>query len=222
MPEGFRDRMTARQHPRACGCCGSSATAPNCCRPPTIRRCRSPASRRTISPTLAGWWRGADIGERLMLGLLTPRPRRARRSRRGARRSAALSRRCSRPGCIASAPAEDAPLDDAIAAAVHALIGGAGSVLASAQFDDLVGETVATNLPGTDRERPNWRLKAERRRRRRLRRRPRAGDPRGAGQGADIDRPRLLTGRAPRTKRRRRRPCRNRPPCPCALSISKP
>ena len=62
-------------------------------------------------------------------------------------------------GLIASAPAEDAPLDDAIAAAVHALIGGAGSILASAQFDDLVGETVATNLPGTDRERPNWRLK---------------------------------------------------------------
>ncbi len=42
---------------------------------------------------------------------------------------------------------------------MHALIGGSGSLLASAQFDDLVGETVATNLPGTDRERPNWRLK---------------------------------------------------------------
>ena len=54
---------------------------------------------------------------------------------------------------------EDAPLSDAIAAAVHALIGGSGSILAHAQFDDLVGETVATNLPGTDRERPNWRLK---------------------------------------------------------------
>ena len=33
-------------------------------------------------------------------------------------------------------------------------------MLAHAQFDDLVGETVATNLPGTDRERPNWRLKS--------------------------------------------------------------
>jgi glycogen operon protein len=26
-----------------------------------------------------------------------------------------------------------------------------------AQADDLAGETVAVNLPGTDRERPNWR-----------------------------------------------------------------
>jgi 4-alpha-glucanotransferase len=32
-------------------------------------------------------------------------------------------------------------------------------MFAHAQFDDLVGETIATNLPGTDRERPNWRLK---------------------------------------------------------------
>jgi glycogen operon protein len=32
-------------------------------------------------------------------------------------------------------------------------------MFAHTQFDDLVGETIATNLPGTDRERPNWRLK---------------------------------------------------------------
>ena len=56
-------------------------------------------------------------------------------------------------------PDEDAPLEDTIAAAVHAFIGSAGSILAHAQFDDLVGETLATNLPGTDHERPNWRLK---------------------------------------------------------------
>ena len=29
--------------------------------------------------------------------------------------------------------------------------------MASVQFEDLAGETIATNLPGTDRERPNWR-----------------------------------------------------------------
>jgi glycogen operon protein len=62
-------------------------------------------------------------------------------------------------GLIKVAPKEDAPLDGATAAAVHALIGSAGSILASAQYDDLVGQTIATNLPGTDRERPNWRLK---------------------------------------------------------------
>ena len=33
------------------------------------------------------------------------------------------------------------------------------SLIAIAQLDDLVGEFTAVNLPGTDRERPNWRRK---------------------------------------------------------------
>jgi glycogen debranching enzyme GlgX/4-alpha-glucanotransferase len=108
--------------------------------------------------TLAGWWRGADIAEKLQLGLLTLRAAgeaiAARLEEKRGLVAALLS-----AGLVASAPPEESPLDDATAAAVHALVGSAGSLLASAQFDDLVGEAVATNLPGTDRERPNWRLK---------------------------------------------------------------
>ena len=47
-------------------------------------------------------------------------------------------------------------MSDAFAAAVHAFLAGAGSLLASAQFDDLAGERAAADLAGTDRERPNW------------------------------------------------------------------
>ena len=50
-------------------------------------------------------------------------------------------------------------MSDALAGAVHAFLADAGSLFASAQFDDLAGERIATNLPGTDRERPNWRHK---------------------------------------------------------------
>ncbi|HEY1453587.1 MAG TPA: 4-alpha-glucanotransferase, partial [Roseiarcus sp.] len=108
--------------------------------------------------TLAGWWQGADIAERLSLGLLTlaragEEIARRREEKRG------LIAALVTAGFIDSGPSEDAPLSEAIAAAVHGLIGAAGSILAHAQFDDLVGETVQTNLPGTDRERPNWRLK---------------------------------------------------------------
>ena len=96
-----------------------------------------------------------------MLGLLTPtHASDAIATRREAKRglvAAILS-----AGLIASAPDDEAPLSDALAAAVHAFIGGAGSILAHAQFDDLIGETVQTNLPGTDRERLNWRLKVGR------------------------------------------------------------
>ena len=109
-------------------------------------------------PTLAGWWQGADIAEKLSLGLLTLRAAGEAVAARLEEKRGLIAALLS-AGLIAAAPAEDAPLDDLTAAAVHALIGGSGSLLASAQLDDLVGETVATNLPGTDHERPNWRIK---------------------------------------------------------------
>ena len=148
----------AGQHPGHAGASGSSARALNSCRPQPIRRCRSPASRRTISrrspaggaaPTSPSASRSGSLPSRAAGEAIAAR----REEKRG------LVAALVSAGLLSSSPAEDAPLDDATAAAVHALIGGAGSVLAHAQFDDLVGETVATNLPGTDRERPNWRLK---------------------------------------------------------------
>ncbi len=108
--------------------------------------------------TLAGWWQGADIAEKLSLGLITLRTAGEAVAERLEEKRGLVAALLS-AGLIGAAPAEDAPLDDAIAAAVHGLIGRSGSLLASAQFDDLVGETAATNLPGTDHERPNWRLK---------------------------------------------------------------
>jgi glycogen operon protein len=108
--------------------------------------------------TLAGWWQGADIAERLALGLFTlAQAGEAIAERREEKR--ALLRALATAGLVVPRR-EDGPLPDDTAAAVHGLIGGSGSIFAHAQFDDLVGETVATNLPGTDRERPNWRLKS--------------------------------------------------------------
>ena len=77
-------------------------------RPPPIRRCRSPASRRTTSPTLAGWWRGTDIAELLSLGLRSL-ARRPRRSRRGARKSETLIAALLAAGLIDAAPGRGRP-----------------------------------------------------------------------------------------------------------------
>jgi 4-alpha-glucanotransferase len=49
------------------------------------------------------------------------------------------------------------PMTPALAAAVHALIAGTPSLLALVQADDLAGEILAVNLPGTVQERENWR-----------------------------------------------------------------
>jgi glycogen operon protein len=48
------------------------------------------------------------------------------------------------------------PADDLMAAA-HVMLARAPSALLLVQADDLAGETEPLNVPGTDRERPNWR-----------------------------------------------------------------
>ena len=110
-------------------------------------------------PTLAGWWQGADVAERLSLGLIGPDHAVHALAERLAEKEALL-RALAAAGLIDQRPSLDAPLTEALAAAIHALVARSGSVLASAQLDDLAGETIATNLPGTDKERPNWRHRA--------------------------------------------------------------
>jgi glycogen operon protein len=50
-------------------------------------------------------------------------------------------------------------LTAATAAAVHDFVARSNAALVLVQADDLAMETIPTNLPGTDRERPNWRRK---------------------------------------------------------------
>ena len=93
--------------------------------------------------TLAGWRTGADIAERAALGLLDPTLASAANAERAVEQSAL-------------AQAVGGPPD---AAAVHGFIAATPCMLVLTQADDLAGEAMAVNLPGTDRERPNWRRK---------------------------------------------------------------
>jgi len=102
-------------------------------------------------PTLAGFWTGADLRERAALGHL-PDLDAAMAER--ARDIAALRDLLAREGML---PEGDGLLDDTLAAAAHALVARTPSALMLVQAEDLAGETIAVNLPGTDRERPNWR-----------------------------------------------------------------
>jgi glycogen operon protein len=107
-------------------------------------------------PTLAGWWAGADIAEKARLGLMSPYDEQQAVDAR-AREKRELAEALIEAALIAEAPDFDLPLPDSLAGAVHGFLARAASTLATAQIDDLAGETIATNLPGTDRERPNWR-----------------------------------------------------------------
>jgi len=107
-------------------------------------------------PPLAGWWDGVDIDERLDLGLMTPDEAQAARAVRADDRRALLDALAHEGLSPPSAEARG-PLTPALAAAIHAFIAASAAALAVAQVEDLAGERMAVNLPGTDRERPNWR-----------------------------------------------------------------
>jgi glycogen operon protein len=104
--------------------------------------------------TLAGFWEGTDLAERESLGLLGDAA--ASRAERAADR-AALLEALDMQGLRPAGATAETPMDDALAAAIHALVAMAASAMLLVQVEDLAGETVAVNLPGTDRERPNWR-----------------------------------------------------------------
>src|SRR5262249_32981429 len=110
-------------------------------RPPASYPARAVACVSTHDlPTLAGWVSGADLEERAALHLLHS-PERAT-AERAAEQSALKE---------AGLGAEPTPQ------ALHTFIASTPCQLVLAQADDLAGETMAINLPGTDRERPNWR-----------------------------------------------------------------
>ena len=101
-------------------------------------------------PPLAGWWSGVDIDERAALVLLSPEDAASERAARAADKAALLA--------ALGRPADSGPATSpALAAAVHAFIAATPCALTMIQAEDLAGETVPVNLPGTDAERPNWR-----------------------------------------------------------------
>jgi glycogen debranching enzyme GlgX/4-alpha-glucanotransferase len=126
-------------------------------RPPAYWPSRAAACVSTHDlPTLAGWWEAADIAERVSLGLLDPVATQRALTER-ATDKAALLVLLHQEGLFDETPDMDGPIVPVLAGAVHALIAVSPALLALVQADDLGGETVAVNLPGTDRERANWR-----------------------------------------------------------------
>ena len=110
-------------------------------------------------PTFAGWWEGADLHERATLGIIPM-----------ATLGDALATREQEKAALITALVAEGMLDDpgdavldaaAVVPAAHAYVASARSALVVAQTDDLAGERIAVNLPGTSTERPNWRRKIE-------------------------------------------------------------
>ncbi len=101
-------------------------------------------------PTVAGWWRGADIELRARLGLSSDTDAQRPRDR------AALWRACVKAGVAEGAVP---PPDDPTPAVDAALgfVASSPSPLAIVPIEDVLGLSEQPNLPGTIDEHPNWR-----------------------------------------------------------------
>jgi 4-alpha-glucanotransferase len=128
-------------------------------------RIRPPADWRRLAtacvsthdlPTLAGWWNGADIREKHALGLLDDAAADLADAGRIHEKTMLIGL-LREQGLLAGDVDLNQPMPDRVAAAVHGFVCSTPALLALVQADDLAGDTVAVNLPGTDRERPNWR-----------------------------------------------------------------
>ena len=98
-------------------------------------------------PTFKGWQNNADLAELAALGLI-PKDSLSERKHERTREHLALK---DTAGTAADAS------DETVASAIHAAVSNAPCLLALVQTDDLAGAIEGVNLPGTDRERPNWR-----------------------------------------------------------------
>ena len=110
-------------------------------------------------PTLAGFWKGADIEARRQAGVLDDSGYHARwedRAREKQRMLDALSRAALLPHDF-SRDARDLPeLDAVLHQAVIAFLASTPSMLMLINQEDLTGEIYQQNLPGTTSQYPNW------------------------------------------------------------------
>jgi 4-alpha-glucanotransferase len=111
-------------------------------------------------PTLRSFWEGRDIELRHELGLyptaeLEQTVREAR-----ARDRAALLAALNQQGLAPASPATpDEPFTAELARAIHVYLARSSAILAAVQIEDLIGMEDPVNVPGTDREYPNWQRK---------------------------------------------------------------
>ena len=111
-------------------------------------------------PTLAGFWNGCDIDVRAGLGLFADggAVQRAREERQQEKRR--MVRAVSAVGLLPAGVTEESaamqPMTAELCRALHVFLARTPSWAVLANLEDLLGETVQTNVPGTVERYANW------------------------------------------------------------------
>ena len=111
-------------------------------------------------PTLKGWWEGADIAEKLELGLLSEEDaRKERETRREDRRL--LLDALAREGLLAEGVESDGAFSDALARRRACLCGARAGAAGDGASRRSRRRSDRGQFAGNGRERPNWRRKLD-------------------------------------------------------------
>ena len=118
-------------------------------------------------PTIDGWWRAADVELRLRYGLIDAAAAKTQSDLRVIERAQLLdhlvwvklltAEQSAEAAAAGSNP--DAPLPAALVVAIHRFLSRGASRMLAVRIEDLVGETLPVNLPGTVDDYPNWKRK---------------------------------------------------------------
>jgi 4-alpha-glucanotransferase len=111
-------------------------------------------------PTLRSFWEGRDIELRRRLNLYPSAAIEGDVIREREHDRALLLRALEEQGLKPAQPATPFdPFTAALAHALHLYLARSATALVALQIEDLLGETLPVNVPGTDREYPNWQRK---------------------------------------------------------------
>jgi 4-alpha-glucanotransferase len=108
-------------------------------------------------PTIAGWWRGADLKLRAELDQFGPGQSLEAEQHNRQRDREAMWRALEDAEVVQRGFVPDADAAASVTDAAIAFLAKSQSQLALAPVEDLMGVTEQTNLPGTTNEHPNWR-----------------------------------------------------------------
>jgi 4-alpha-glucanotransferase len=111
-------------------------------------------------PTLRSYWEGRDLELRSRLGLYPSAEMEGEVIRERAHDRELLLGALESQGLKPARPATPFEAFTAeLAQALHLYLARSATALAALQIEDLLGETLPVNVPGTDREYPNWQRK---------------------------------------------------------------
>lgn len=110
-------------------------------------------------PPLAGWWNSIDIDERETLDIFTKEE--ANNARKDRKNDIQSLIKALKANNLLNESHSNQDLNDEIIIAIHKYIAITDAKIAIIQIEDLARESTSVNLPGTDKERPNWQRKIE-------------------------------------------------------------